>query len=166
MKDKDMEEIAKIIYEATRIEAEWSKRRIVPEKWDKRDEAFRKQFIAIIDKYLKQDKLPTPKEAHDSWMESYNKMGWKYGKERNTELKTHPDMLPYEKLPQDEKDKDAIFLAFVWVAKTFQSAVSRAEKRMIEKIEDWGLRKMTGEIRITKEGWNKIKVTHHSKQGE
>ena len=44
--------IAQIIYEATRLEAEWSKRSIVPEKWEKRDEKFRKQFIDIIDKYL------------------------------------------------------------------------------------------------------------------
>jgi len=111
-----MTETAKWIYEATRIEAEWSKRRIVPEKWEERDEAFRQQFMKVIDKYFKND-LPTPKEAHDSWMDAYEKMGWRYGKVRDPEKKTHPDMVPFEDLPKDEQDKDAIFLAFVFLAK-------------------------------------------------
>ncbi len=114
---KKKEKIAKLIYEATRMEAEWSKRSIVPEEWENRDEKFRNQFVDIIGKYLSLDKLPTPPEAHDSWMEAYFKMGWKYGKARNVEKKTHPDLLPFDELPQDERDKDAIFLAFVWLAK-------------------------------------------------
>ena len=106
-----------IIYEATRLEAEWSKRKIVPEKWGKRDEKFRKQFVEIIDKYLLQAELPTPEEAHNSWVEAYKEMGWVYGEERDTENKRHPDMLPFYELPRDERDKDAIFLAVVWVFK-------------------------------------------------
>ena len=117
IKSEIIRNIAKIIYEATRMEAEWSKRSIVPEKWDRRDEKFREQFIDIIDKYISQDKLPTPKEAHDSWVQSYLKMGWKYGEKRDVKKKTHPDLVPYEKLPKDERDKDAIFLAIVWAVK-------------------------------------------------
>lgn len=112
--------IAQIIYEATRLEAEWSKRSIVPEVWEKRDDKFRKQFVEIIEKYLLQDKLPTPEEAHDSWMQSYLDMGWKYGKTRDVDKKTHPDMLPFYELPQDERDKDAIFLAIVWAIKNIK----------------------------------------------
>ena len=112
-----MGKIAEIIYEATRLEADWSNRSIVPEKFDKRDDKFRKQFVDIVEKYISQEKLPTAEEAHDSWVQSYVDMGWKYGKERDTDKKTHPDMLPYNELPQDEKDKDAIFLAIVWAIK-------------------------------------------------
>ena len=36
----ELERAAKWIYEATRIEAKWSKRRIVPEKWEYRDNTF------------------------------------------------------------------------------------------------------------------------------
>ena len=111
------EKIAKIIYEATRLEAEWSKRSIVPEKWENRDERFRKQFIDIIDKYLSRETLPTPREAHNSWVQSYLDMGWRYGKERSVEKKTHPDLIPFELLPKDERDKDAIFLVVVWTTK-------------------------------------------------
>lgn len=115
--DTGVGEIAKWIYEATRVEADWSERPIVPEVWEKRDDKFRNQFVDIIAKYMALDKLPTPEEAHESWNQSYYKMGWKYGKVRDTEAKTHPDLVPFNELPQPEKDKDAIFLAFVWLAK-------------------------------------------------
>jgi hypothetical protein len=110
--------IAKFIYEAARLEAILSKRTIVPEKWKERDEKFRKQFIEIVEKYMDMKQLPTPEEAHNSWMESYFEMGWKYGEKRDVEKKTHPDLLPFYDLPQDERDKDAIFLALVWLAKS------------------------------------------------
>lgn len=113
---KNMREIAKWIYEATRLEAKWSKRKIVPEIWENRDEAFQGQFIKVIKKYFEEE-LPTPKEAHDSWMKAYEKMGWKYGFVRDIKKKTHPDMVSFEDLPKDERDKDAIFLSFVFLAK-------------------------------------------------
>ena len=112
-----MENTAKWIYEATREEANWSNRPIVPESWEQRDEKFRKQFVDIIKKYLSMEKLPTPEEAHDSWMDAYFKMGWTYGEVRDMEKKTHPDLLPFNELGQAERDKDAIFLAFVWLAR-------------------------------------------------
>jgi hypothetical protein len=115
---KKKEKIARLIYEATRVEARWSNRSIVPEPWEKRDEKFRKQFVDIIDKYLLLKELPTPKEAHNSWMEAYFKMGWKFGKQRDVVKKTHPDLLPFDRLPKDERDKDAIFLSFVWLIKS------------------------------------------------
>ena len=119
------EKIAEIIYEATRVEASWSKRSIVPEKWVKRDEKFRSQFVDMIDKYLSLKKLPTPTQAHNSWMKAYFKMGWKYGKTRNVVKKTHPDLLPFDELPKDEKDKDAIFLAFVWTVKNLNNQYAK-----------------------------------------
>ena len=102
------EKITELVYEAARLEAEWSKRSIVPEKWEDRDEKFRNQMINVVKKYLSQENLPTPEEAHNSWMDAYFKMGWKYGKERDVDKKTHPDLLPFYNLPQDERDKDAI----------------------------------------------------------
>jgi hypothetical protein len=114
----DTEIIAKSIYEATRVEAMWSKRPVIPERWKDRDKKFRSQFIQTVSQYLDADKLPSPKEAHDSWVKAYKKMGWTYGEKRDVEKKTHPDMVAFEKLPKDERDKDAIFLAFVWLVKT------------------------------------------------
>lgn len=120
---KKIEYISKLIYEATRIEAGWSKRTIIPEEWEKRDVKFRKQFVKIIDTYLSLKKLPTPSEAHNSWMQSYFEMGWKYGKIRDVNKKIHPDLLPFEELPKDEKDKDAIFLVFVWLVRELNKRI-------------------------------------------
>ncbi len=46
------------------------------------------------------------KNVHDVWAETRIKQGWTYGKERNDELKTHPCLVPYEELPETEKDYD------------------------------------------------------------
>ena len=121
----EIENIAKIIYEATRIEAKLSKRKVVPEKWEKRDDKFKNQFIDVIEKYLSLKRLPTPKQAHNSWVRAYKKMGWKYGKKRDVKKKTHPDLVPYEKLSKDERDKDAIFLMAVWLTKQLISEVKK-----------------------------------------
>ena len=132
-------EITKYIYEGARLEAEWSNRSIIPEKWDKRDIAFKKQMIGVSSRYLKMEQLPTPEEAHDSWMKSYFKMGWKYGEERNVTLKTHPDLIAYSELPKDEKDKDAIFLALVWLAKAILDKIKEKEDEPDQDpfIENW-----------------------------
>lgn len=113
----DIAETARIIYEATRLEAEWSERPIVPEKWENRTNDFRKQFVDTVKRYMNADILPSPEEAHNSWMEAYIKMGWKYGEKHSVEEKTHPDLVPYNELPKGEKDKDAIFLTCVWLAR-------------------------------------------------
>jgi hypothetical protein len=119
MEIKMIEIIAECIYEATRKEAEWSGRSIVPEHWSKRDKKFKKQMIGIIQKYLALKKLPSPKEAHDYWMKAYLDMGWKYGKIKDSKKRTHPDLVPYNQLPKDERDKDAIFLAFIYFIRNF-----------------------------------------------
>jgi len=103
---------AEWIYEAARLEAIASGRSIVPEKWEKRDEAFRKQFTDCVEG-LRGNPIPTPEEAHNSWWRKYKEMGWKYGEVRDPVAKTHPDMVPFNELPKDERDKDEIFLALV-----------------------------------------------------
>ena len=48
------------------------------------------------------------KNVHDVWAETRIKQGWKYGERRNDELKTHPCLVPYEELPEEEKEYDSI----------------------------------------------------------
>jgi len=124
------EEIARLIYEATRIEAGWSNRPVVPEAWEQRDEKFRKQFIEIVSQYLSMQELPSPEEAHISWMDAYLLMGWQYGETRNPIKKTHPDILPFDQLPKDERDKDAIFLSFLWLVKFLLTSLTEMEERV------------------------------------
>ena len=46
------------------------------------------------------------KNVHEVWAETRIKQGWTYGEQRNDELKTHPCLVPYEELPEEEKVYD------------------------------------------------------------
>lgn len=48
------------------------------------------------------------KNVHEVWAENRISQGWTYGEKRNDELKTHPCLIPYEDLPEDEKEYDRI----------------------------------------------------------
>lgn len=46
------------------------------------------------------------RNVHEVWADSRIKQGWSYGERRNDELKTHPCLVPYEELPEIEKEYD------------------------------------------------------------
>ena len=46
------------------------------------------------------------KNVHEVWAETRLSQGWTYGEQRNDELKTHPCLIPYEELPEEEKKYD------------------------------------------------------------
>ena len=46
------------------------------------------------------------KNVHEVWADTRMKQGWTYGEQRNDELKTHPCLIPYEELPEEEKVYD------------------------------------------------------------
>lgn len=46
------------------------------------------------------------RNVHEVWAETRINQGWSYGEKRDDELKTHPCIVPYEQLPESEKDYD------------------------------------------------------------
>lgn len=46
------------------------------------------------------------KNVHDVWAETRIAQGWSYGEQRNDEKKLHPCLVPYEDLPDSEKEYD------------------------------------------------------------
>ena len=44
--------------------------------------------------------------VHEVWAESRISEGWQYGEDRSDALKQHPCLVPYEDLPEIEKDYD------------------------------------------------------------
>ena len=46
------------------------------------------------------------KNVHEVWAETRIQQGWTYGQQRDDELKTHPCLVPYEELPESEKEYD------------------------------------------------------------
>ncbi|MCR4921228.1 MAG: Ryanodine receptor Ryr [Bacteroidaceae bacterium] len=46
------------------------------------------------------------KNVHEVWSETRIRQGWTYGPQRDDTLKTHPCLVPYEELPESEKEYD------------------------------------------------------------
>ena len=108
---------AQFIYDAARLAAEAAKAPIIPVPWAQREDAFKTQFLDVIERQCGEDRSHSPEELHGSWMQAYFAMGWVYGSEYNREKKTHPDLVPYAQLGQLERDKDAVFVALCEIAR-------------------------------------------------
>jgi hypothetical protein len=74
---------AQFVYETCRLEAIASRRPIVPEPLESRDEAFRAQFLNTIGRVCAQGYVTTPEAEHNAWMEAYRRMGWTFGPVRD-----------------------------------------------------------------------------------
>lgn len=46
------------------------------------------------------------KNVHEVWAENRIRQGWTYGEQRNEVARTHPCLVPYEELSEEEKDYD------------------------------------------------------------
>lgn len=46
------------------------------------------------------------KNVHEVWAQTRISQGWTYGEERNDSKKTHPCLIPYEELPESEREYD------------------------------------------------------------
>lgn len=47
---------------------------------------------------------------HDMWCETKQAAGWRFGDEKDAEKRTHPDLLPWEKLPACEQEKNCNYI--------------------------------------------------------
>ena len=117
MKMKLNERRAWFVYEAARIENQAAKRPINPEPWMERDIAFRANMIRAVARQCSSRRLTSPKALHDAWVKAYKKMGWVYGPIRDTTLKYHPDIVPFNKLVRKEQEKDWVFFMFCEIAR-------------------------------------------------
>ena len=110
---------SEFVYNSARLAAIASEAPIVPIQWSEREQAFRKQFLAVIERQCGPQRSMSPEELHGSWMQSYLTMGWVYGEVYDREKRIHPDLVPYALLGQLERDKDAVFVALCEIARQF-----------------------------------------------
>ncbi len=108
---------ARFVYEGARIAAEAACAPIVPVPWDEREDAFKTQFLDVIERQCGPQRSTSPEELHGSWMQAYFAMGWVYGEKYDREDRRHPDLVPYAQLGQLERDKDAVFVALCEIAR-------------------------------------------------
>ena len=110
---------ARFVYEGARIAAIAANAPIIPEPFEQREQPFVDQFVEVIQRQCGPHRSGDAEKLHDDWVKAYEKMGWRYGPVRDTEKKTHPDMVGYWQLGQLERDKDAVFVAFCEIARRY-----------------------------------------------
>ena len=59
-----------------------------------------------------------PGMQHIQWMAQKKRDGWTYGEVKDADAKTHPMLVPFEDLPDDERAKDALMIAIVKALKS------------------------------------------------
>lgn len=110
---------AEFVYDAARLAAIGANAPVIPVPWSEREDAFKNQFLDVIDRQCGPQRSNSPEELHGSWMQAYFAMGWIYGEQYDRDKKIHPDLVPYQKLGQLERDKDAVFVALCEIARLF-----------------------------------------------
>lgn len=80
--------------------------------WDKALDYQRQSAIAGIKAIAESDDIRRaidPERLHESWLENALRTGWRYGEVKDREKKTHPALLPWKALSDNEKAKSALF---------------------------------------------------------
>jgi hypothetical protein len=55
----------------------------------------------------------TPEDQHNNWCKDKVNAGWVFGDQKDQDAMTHPCLVPYQSLPEFQKDKDRMFIAMV-----------------------------------------------------
>jgi len=76
----------------------WNSCMYDPKPIDTSDVVLPEELLSLTEKIAE--------NVHDVWAEGRISEGWTYGAEQDTEKKTTPLLVPYNKLPESEKDYD------------------------------------------------------------
>ena len=113
-----IESIANIAYEANRVYCMGIGDDSNP-CWE---DAPRNIRQSLIDGVLNRIENPdnTPEQNHENWLKFKQRDGWVYGEVKDIEAKTHPCMVPYTELPEEQKIKDQFFMDIVdWAMEVY-----------------------------------------------
>jgi|GEM_PF-2525263 len=66
----------------------------------------------------------TPEGEHKNWMDFKLSQGWKCGPVKDEATKTHPDLLPWDQLPEVEQRKDVQSIAAYEAAKEIEAILN------------------------------------------
>ncbi|QDH48000.1 hypothetical protein PQB78_gp87 [Arthrobacter phage Xenomorph] len=70
----------------------------------------------------------TSEQLHQAWCDHKVDEGWRYGEKKDSEAKTHPCLIPYDELPEEQKLKDSVFGSIVMAFEDFAKAQMTAAK--------------------------------------
>jgi len=80
--------------------------------WDEAAEWQRESAIKGVNFRLSNPDAPASSQ-HDAWMEEKLAAGWVYGEVKCAEKKTHPCLVSYDELPEEQRFKDELFVRIV-----------------------------------------------------
>lgn len=69
-----------------------------PKPIDTNDVVLTPELLALTEKLAE--------NTHDVWAKGRISQGWQYGETRDDEKKLHPCLIPYDELPESEKEYD------------------------------------------------------------
>jgi len=108
----DITDIAQVIYAANReLQVIFGDPEPSPD-WYDAPEYQRRETIASAAEALA-DPGRTPEQNHQGWMDRLQADGWHYGETKDPEAKTHPCLVPFDELPEEQQAKDRLFLAII-----------------------------------------------------
>lgn len=106
------EDIARVIHAANReLQIVQGDPRPSP-PWDEAPEYQVRENIASVELVLA-DPGRTAEANHQGWYERLIADGWRRGEVKDEAAKTHPLLVPFAELPEDQKRKDVLFVAIV-----------------------------------------------------
>lgn len=111
LKPMDREGLAMLCHEANRLlcslQGDFSG---VP--WLAADEHTRQSARQGVD-WARSNPGATAEEMHENWRRFKAAAGWTFGPTKDSSLRQHPCMVPYDDLPIGQRLKDELFLAIV-----------------------------------------------------
>ena len=81
--------------------------------WDETSK-IRRTIVMMGIQFSLENPQASQERMHQNWMEAYRKIGWTVGESRDEVKKTHPHLVPYDQLPEEQKPKDRFIQAVLY----------------------------------------------------
>jgi len=104
-----IEDVAKVCHQANKAYCETLGDHSQKD-WNEADKWQRESAIAGVQSVI-ENPNHVARFQHEAWMQKKLDDGWVYGEVKDANKKTHPCLVPYEELPEEEKVKDHLFMS-------------------------------------------------------
>lgn len=106
-----VEQIARICHDANRSLCA-SVGDLSHTSWEQAPDWQRESAVRGVEFHLANPDAPAS-ATHDYWLQEKAETGWVYGEVKDAGAKTHPCIVPFERLPPEQQAKDHLFRAIV-----------------------------------------------------